>query len=188
MKKLIITICIFITALSCKAQIIPVEEHKNYLESENEIPKGSYIQDVNNLLDKYIGTWVGTYDNKTFEVIINEITVSFLKITVDELQLRYKITDNDENIIADTTNEPDDSYLIVSGKYLTRPNLYVMTYIGEEGNCGQDGDLLLGIPDNSPNTMNVFYAVSRDIILRSDCPNGLSEQILPTEQFTLTRQ
>ena len=66
-----------ITALSCKAQIIPIEEQINYMNNEIEIPDGAYIKDVNNLFNKYVGIWIGTHNNKTFELHIEKSTKYF---------------------------------------------------------------------------------------------------------------
>lgn len=77
--------CLILTIFGCKAQIIPVEEYRNYLDNEIEIPDGAYIKDVNNLLDKYVGTWIGVQNSKTYEFRISKLTESFLGITMDEL-------------------------------------------------------------------------------------------------------
>jgi hypothetical protein len=78
MKKLIIIFGIFsMSIMSCKAQIIPIEEHREYKENETEIPDGSYLKDVNDILPKFIGTWVGSYDSKTYEFKMEMLTKSF---------------------------------------------------------------------------------------------------------------
>ena len=65
MKNTIITIIVLIfTTISCKAQIILVE---NFEEYNQELPDGAYVKDANNVLGKFVGTWKGTYDNKSYE-------------------------------------------------------------------------------------------------------------------------
>lgn len=104
MKNIIMITFLSLTALSCKAQIIPIEEDINYRTNEIEIPDGAYIKDVNNLLDKFIGTWTGTFDNKSYEFGITKQTVSFLGISIDRLIIKYVITDNVTNqVIVDTS-------------------------------------------------------------------------------------
>jgi len=62
MKKILI-ITLIVVSINCKAQtiqgIIPVENFFNY---QNKIPDGTYIKDINNVLDKFTGKWLGSYD------------------------------------------------------------------------------------------------------------------------------
>lgn len=176
--------------MNCKAQIIPIEQHKTYLDNETEIPDGAYLNNVNDLLDKFVGTWSGNINGVYITFYINEVIhqSNIRPISIDELRMRYKLTDANGNVIFDTTGLPNDSHLIVRGMYLTSPNLYVMSYVGEDGQCGQQGQILMGIPQATPNTMNVYYAVVSDAILREDCPNGEVAQVMPEGQFVLTRQ
>jgi hypothetical protein len=191
MKKLIIFSFLILTVLSCKAQILPIENLIDYIEAEDTgIPENiTYIKDVNNLLDKYIGTWIGSYDNKTYEFIIVKVTRDLYGTMEDKLEMRYKITDTNGAVIENTTFLPDDSPFIIKGSYLARTAFYVLTYIGQEADCGQHGDLFIAVGyHNDNNIMKASLSVIGDLILASDCPNGEAEQILPTEQFTLTKQ
>ena len=191
MKKTIIIGCLLLTFLSCKAQILPIENVIDYIEMEDTgIPENIvYIKDINNLLDKYVGTWIGTYNNKTYEFIITKITEDLFGTLEDKLEIRYKVTDANGNIIEDTTSLTGDSPYIIKGNYLARADFYVLSYIGQEANCGQQGDLFIAVGyNNDNNTMKASLQVIGDLILASECPNGEAEQILPTEQFTLTKQ
>ncbi len=189
MKIKLILISLLLTFYSCKAQIIPVEEHTNYLDNEIEIPGGTYFKDVNNILDKYIGTWKGNYQGNIFEFRIVKLKNNFLGISVDKLHLRYKITDNNGNTILDTTNLPSSNYLVVKGRYLSKEaGYYVLSYVGEGGNCGQHGDIFISVSSSTPTSMTASLNVGHDMVYLGDCPNGIPEQIIPTEQFTLTKQ
>lgn len=191
MKKMKMIIgCVALITFSCKAQIIPVEEDINYRNSETEFPEGAYIKDVNNLLDKYVGTWIGAYDNKTFEFrIIEYIDEDYSFISKkDKLLLRYKITNSNGSVIEDTTTLPNESPYVIKGNYLSNTSsFYVLSYIGKEADCGQHGEIFIDVQKN-PNIMKASLEVIGDLINASDCPNGEAEQILPTEQFTLIKQ
>ena len=58
----------------------------NYLNEEDGIPENiTYFKDINHVLDKYIGTWKGTQDNKNYEFKITKITNKPGRITEDRL-------------------------------------------------------------------------------------------------------
>lgn len=191
MKKIIFIKIIIALTLSCNAQIIPLEQHNVYLEKGKEIQDGTYFKDVNNILNKFTGTWTSTFNNNTYELYIIKITYhsKIRSLTIDELELRYRITDENGSILMDTTNLSNDNTLVVRGYYLQKNNLYFMTYVGEDANCGQSGQFALGIPSDTPNTMNFYYAVSNDMRLASDCPSGDAIQLFPDgEKFSFKRQ
>ena len=121
MKNTILIISLLVI-YSCKAQIqqsqniIPIE---NYLNYPNDIPDETYLKDVNHLFDKFIGTWVGTFNNKNYEITIQQYLYqsNIRPILIDELLLRYKVTDINGNVLADTTTLPDDSVYVIEGRY-----------------------------------------------------------------------
>ena len=130
--KLFQLLLLFIISFTCKAQIIPVENHFNY---PNEIPNGTYIKDVNNALNKFTGTWIGSYDNKNYEVVIGQKTISYLKILNDIILLRYKITDSNGTFI-NTLTLLDDSDYVIEGEYINPSGSYQLDYGGYEYDCG----------------------------------------------------
>src|SRR5690606_13097731 len=71
MKSIGIIIILALFALSCKAQIIAVEDFEDY---PNELADGAYIKDINNVLGKYVGNWKGTYNNRNYEFRIIKYT------------------------------------------------------------------------------------------------------------------
>ncbi len=188
MKKLLQILIVCFGIYSCKAQnIIPIENHKQYLDNEIEIPDGSYIKDVNNLLDKYVGTWKGTYKNRSYEFLIMKKTVSFLGITVDQLIAKYKIINSDNSILKNTLNLADENILVIRGNYLAKTGSYVLDYLGDDAGCGQEGRIFIAIRVNTTNKMGIKLMPGFDLINEEDCPNGTT-QILPTELTILTKQ
>ncbi len=181
MKHTILLLTLLFAALSCNAQIIiPIEEVVNYRDSQTDIPDNAYVKDVNHLLDKYLGTWIGTGYNKTFEFRITKHTRTSLSsdFIKDRLLIRYTITDANGNEIENTLSEPDNSYLTITGKILDRDGTYYLIYLGRENRCGQVGTMYLDI--NDTNTQLDFGMLPRpDMINTIDCPNGEAKQIFP---------
>ena len=187
MKKITILILFILCNLSCKAQtIIPTEEVMKYMDSNKPFPKGSYLKDVNHLLDKFIGTWKGTYDGKNYEFKVLKITVDLGRLTEEKLVMRYLITNSNGTVIEDTRTLPDSSPYVIRGYYLEE-DTYFLTYNSKNAKCGQKGTLLIDfLKDNSNTKMNLFFSPSREIIYENDC-SGF-KQIMPLTETVLTKQ
>lgn len=183
--KLFQLLLLFIISFTCKAQIIPVENHFNY---PNEIPNGTYIKDVNNVLNKFTGTWIGSYDNKNYEVVIEQTTISYLQILNDILLLRYKITDANGTVLLNTLPLPDDSDYVVMGEYVNPSGSYQLDYGGYEYDCGQSGTIFIKTFNNNTQ-MKLYLYLGESPYNEIDCPNGFAEQVFPTHtQIILTKQ
>jgi len=181
--KLFQLLLLFIISFTCKAQIIPVENHFNY---PNEIPNGTYIKDVNNVLNKFTGTWIGSYDNKNYEVVIEQTTISYLQILNDILLLRYKITDANGTVLLNTL--PDDSDYVVMGEYVNPSGSYQLDYGGYEYDCGQSVTIFIKTFNNNTQ-MKLYLYLGESPYNEIDCPNGFAEQVFPTHtQIILTKQ
>lgn len=195
MKKLIVIVSILV-AFSCKAQlnptgVIPIEDFENY---QGEVPDGTYIKDVNQLLDKYTGSWEGTFEGKLYEISIVPEKITYLGIDEDILLLRYKITGEDNQELINTLNISSGTRVVKGtsiedggepGEY------YVLDYFGEESQCGQKGNIYLTISQNNPDQMRLFLAPSNEYIVKSKCPDGSAQQLFPTDpgnQLYLTKQ
>ncbi len=183
---ILLVVCWVLSMLGCRAQeTIPLEEYEDYQDNEIEIPDGAYIKDINGLLDKYVGTWKGSHEGKNFEFIIWKNTVSFLDISMDELLMKYKITDSSGVIVADNTWVTSRG-LLVKGAYLAKTKTYyVLDYYGFEGRCGQNGYVLIEVFGTNNDQMKFFLEVQGE--RAHDCTEA-AEQVLPTESITLTKQ
>lgn len=190
MKKILLIIAILLTALSSKAQqIIPLEEQRKYMDEEIEVDDGTYFKDINHLLDKYEGTWKGIYSENgyTYEFRIKKRVYNGVTrpLKIDELMMRYRITDNNGKEILSTYDLPDDSPYTIIGNYLDEVGHYVLSYIGFEAECGQSGDVFIGVLDGSNGQkMQLFVYPSIDLVA---CKK-IAEQILPRKVITLTKQ
>ncbi len=187
--KDIILILITLFTLSCKAQILPIENAHIYIKNPDVgIPENiTYVKDVNHLLDKYIGAWIGTYDDKTIEFRVVSYVDNSNGTLWDELLARYKITDAVGNIIVDTTSLGNENELVCFSEYLDETGTYMMYYLGYEHICGQQGYMYLDV-GNTLNTLRLMVYPNVDIIDLEECPNGEAEQIMPRHFITLNKQ
>lgn len=190
MKNLILFIglCLFV---NCKAQqILPLEKFIEYKRIGEGVPEGTtYIKDVNNLLDKYVGTWKGVYGDKSYEIVFMKYTKHYM-IDEDVLLMRYKITSNGV-VIEDTTTFPDDNTKVINGDYLDK-NTYILSYYGRESKCGQTGSIYIGLAyKNDFSKLKLFLIPDQEFINPNECPNGSASQVFPTAKdadMILTKQ
>ncbi|MDA9339701.1 hypothetical protein N9Q68_01885 [Polaribacter sp.] len=178
MKNIGIVLMVLLTTLSCRAQIIAVEDFENY---NQDLEDGAYIKDINNVLDKYVGTWKGTYSGKNYEFKVIKVTKDNvnLKYKHDKLLMRYKITDSSNNIIVNTLDLPNGDIYIVRGSYLRNDGGgYVLDYQGLDAECGQNGTIYISVSDATNEIMKLGFLVDGEMGL--DCTAGGTAQVLPT--------
>lgn len=189
MKKIVVIGLLTLSVISCKAQnILPIEDVVNYHNSETGIPQSiTQIKDVNGLLNKFIGTWKGTYNNKTYEFRVTKHTrqSSTRNLSEEQLLIRYKITDTNNTIIEDTTILPNDSMFVIKGSYYdTTDGGYVLYYQGKDYKCGQNGNVFISTYGTNDSKLQLFLAVDGEMY---DCTTP-AQQILPTKSMELTKQ
>lgn len=189
MRNIIVLLLVTFFHLQCKAQtIIPVEEVIEYMDSNKEFPKGSYLKDVNNKLDVYIGTWKGIYGDKMFEFTLSKFTDIRVNIKEDILLMRYLITTTNGSIIEDTRSLPNLNPYVIQGYYIEK-STYALTYGGKDAKCGQTGTIFIDWLKGSNNTkMTLFLEPEQMIISSQECPNGRAQQIIPHEQIILSKE
>ena len=188
MKKIfIVTLLIFIN-ISCKAQIVPIEKLIDYIKQNEGVPEGtSYIKDINNLRDKFVGVWKGTYENNIYEIQIVKQIDHFL-IDEDVISMRYKITNLNGTVLEDTRSLPNDNPYVTYSRYFEK-SWFVLTYEGRESKCGQRGELFVEpLETTNYKTMKLFLVPSQDFLIETDCPNGAVKQLFPKTQILLTKQ
>ncbi|CAL2087599.1 DUF6705 family protein [Tenacibaculum sp. 190524A05c] len=183
MKKNITLLFIILISISCKSQIITIE---NLVDYNSDLPEGAYIKDVNNVLNKYEGVWKGVLDNKTYEFRIIKKTQEYLeeRFKEDLLLMRYKITNAKGVVIENTLSLPDNDVMTVSGRYLTKSGGYLLRYIGR-GNCGQNGNIYISVYDSQNKKMELSLQVDGEFY--SDNCIQEDEQIIP-RKINLTKQ
>jgi hypothetical protein len=184
----IIAMLFLLLNFSCKAQsIVPLETRVNYHNSLNGIPETiTYFKDINHLLDKYVGNWKGTFNNRNFEFIITKNTTIYDGLSEDRLLIRFLITTDTGTIIEDTRAELDDKCSI-TGDYIEN-SYYALYYFGGNSQCGQSGTVFITMVKNTNNSqMKLFLEQDHVLLPEETCPNGRAAQVLPLEQITLTK-
>lgn len=188
MKKIILPLMISMYCCSAQ-QIIPLEDFLNYRDNEIEVADGTYFKDVNGLLNKYVGTWKGSWNNKNYEFIVEkyytEAEKTYLKY--DKLRIRYKVFNGNGVLIEDTTSLPDDSNYVLMGLYLDESG-YVLFYQGKESLCGQKGNVFISVFGANNGKMQLFLYPDSEFIDSETCPNGEATQVLPTDSIELLKQ
>lgn len=176
MKKILFLIIISTLTYNCKAQILPVEDVIDYIRQGEGIPANTtYIKDVNNLFDEFIGVWEVSYDNKIYEFHIVSHTNSIDEDTIEDvLLIRHKITDSNGTVLENTTGLLNGDISIISGKYfLEGGQSYNAQYFRPNSKCGQFGDVIITI-DNTAlagNKMKFIFSPGHTIVDPNDCPN-----------------
>ena len=152
------------------------------MDNENlAVPENAYFKDVDNDLDKYLGTWKGTVQGKTYEFRITKLRRYYEGLSIDELEMRYKIIDaSSGQELASTLDLPAGSPYIVIGEHLaTDKSYYLLYYIGFDNKCGQNGYLGLEVTNNSSTILTMDYIVQGE--KHHDC-TYTAAQMFPVEQ------
>ena len=186
MKKIFYTLLLFSTIAISHAQVVPVEKIVDYDLAGKGIPDGVYFKDVNNLFDKFIGTWKGSMNNKNYTFIITKEVHNKYNVTTERLMMRHLITDLNGAIISD--NRSDSRIQIIGDCFNKNPIFYDFIYAGENSRCGLRGQV--SIRNINPTTLKLILDPNTEWFAYDQyCPGGKrAEQILPTQYITLTKQ
>ncbi len=195
MKYLIIIIAFSFT-FSCKSQVVSLETMAQCMQDNPPFPcpnMFTYVKDVNNTLNKYVGTWKGIYDGKIYEMnLLKKENVDVDGIVKEDRligRLRITTTGNLPLIIFDNFNEPDDTKTNFEGLGLTS-NLqsYSMFFSGPvTSGCINYGKVFLMIKPANPNTLNIFFDGNYDTVM-GECPNTFKTTIPEKQNIYLTKQ
>ena len=186
----ILTIFLALLAISCKSQIMSLEETAQCQANPN-CAGYTYTKDINNTLSKYVGTWKGVYNGKIYEMKFNKSLYDNMDIKRDRLtgRLRITTTGNTPVIVFDNFNEPDDAKTRFSGLGLTTNLQSYEMYFGGPftSGCINRGSIFLKIEPSTPNQMKIKYYSARDIVV-GDCPSTFSQTFPEQQEIILTKQ
>ncbi|SDD87947.1 hypothetical protein SAMN05421544_101107 [Riemerella columbipharyngis] len=151
----------------------------------------TYVKDVENRLDKFVGTWTGTYNGKTYTFKLNKrVKFGFGQrngLYWDRLIGRMKVQGANGEVLYNTLSESNDSNTYFHGDNFQR-NSYIMDFIVNTY-CNDSGVVFLRIYDNQPNKMKVLFDRDRTWYDPKKCPNYETyETTLPQVSFVLTKQ
>ena len=169
--------------LTVNAQkIVPLEKKHdyNFINRNEKI----YFKDVNNILGKYLGTWIGAHGNKKYEFRITKSIRIFQTMKFDRLLISYIVSDLTGNIIENTTSLPESSNYIMKGLQYYN-NGYYLNYVAKGGNCAQSGQILIYV-DNK--TMDVIFRHEADFVDLTECPTSINQYFPASVIFKLMKQ
>lgn len=193
MKKIFFLGFILFFGIACKAQqatpssIVPVEKVIEYMDADAKIPDNTYLKDVNHLLDKYVGTWKGTYDKMNYTFIITKYTDTLLKLKEDKLLMHYIIVDERARTLANSTTSTSNPS--IEGCYFSKnTHSYILNFVGKNAKCRMKG--IIDISVKTPTRMKLYYYQDNVMINDTDCSGFvLAEQIMPGKGgIILTKQ
>ena len=182
MKNLFYLI-LFSIGLSCNAQVLP-------LRTYTQIPQNAHLKDTNNELQSYVGTWVSTWESKTFYLYVARVEDNYnttLKYYADILVAKYKVLDANGNIIFDNTNLSNDNAKIKGSKFKKSVGKYSLGYVDGDL-CGMMGFIQVNFTDSTKSQLNWKFNEGSNLI-GPDCqyynqpfPKPLPKTIVLTKQ------
>ncbi|NML58640.1 DUF6705 family protein [Chryseobacterium cheonjiense] len=190
MKK-VISILILILSLSCKSQsTISLEQAYEYSKSDDGLPETvTYVKDVNNRLDQFVGTWKGTYGDKQYEFrFIKKLNFGSYTVKWDELIGRFSVKSFNGTVLYSSLNEINDENTHFRGINIQNKT-YMLNFFGTVNYCNDSGVVFIEISKNNPNTMYLSFDRDKEAYDPSKCPN-YSEfvPLLPKDKMTLIKQ
>ncbi|MGE8433876.1 DUF6705 family protein [Chryseobacterium joostei] len=187
MKNNTIILIFILGTISCKAQVISLEQ-VSQCENGN-CPQYTSIKDVNNRLDKYVGTWKGSYtDGRSYEFqFIKKTDYSRWGCKPRDLILgRIQIKKADGTLILNNLNASDSNASIKGLEFDKNLIKYQMYYSGN-AECNDKGYVYLFFPDpNNLNQMKLTFMQELDIIV--SCPSGYKTLMPDAKAIMLTKQ
>ncbi|MCT2409051.1 hypothetical protein NZD88_16000 [Chryseobacterium antibioticum] len=181
LKTLIAMLCIAST-YACQAQqtIYPL------LTDTSNIPNNSYIKDLDNEYDSFVGTWKTNLNNKIVILKITKVLQKSLqKLDIsyysDVLIVQYSIQDNNGNIIENNISSNLNDYKIISTLYSKKAHVVKLYYQGGQCQVGWGGINLKMI---DPTHFKWNYQPESTVITNKNCsdyPAGGIKINLPYE-------
>lgn len=174
MKNLLF-ISLFIFTFSCKAQqIYPL---RTYID----IPENSYLKDTNNELQDYVGTWKGTWNNKTIFLTFKKVNNNYnstLKYYKDYLIGKFIVKDVNGNVLFDNTNLSDDYAKIRGFGFIKNMDKYLISYIDPDL-CHTTGSIRINFTDTSKTQLQWSYSQDFNLIDKTCFFHGLPQSQRP---------
>ncbi|MEY8849929.1 DUF6705 family protein [Psychroserpens sp. XS_ASV72] len=200
MNRGIIVLYFFLAIYSCKSQIIPLTEY--YGEDDN----GAYYKDVDNDLDKFVGTWKWEDGN-------NSLTVTFIKeenmqstignSSYDILAGEYRYEENGQ-ILANYLIRLNDSSITDPDSHYISGNTILFNNHKPPCDTCEQGERRLYLNFNDPTlpylplacvlrhkTINAIEQIEMDLFLSGSYiqPTGLpDDSTVPMGRYTLLKK
>lgn len=196
--KNILKIIILLIGININAQevVISLAQMEECVKRPNHDTEGcpdlqdaTYVKDVNNRLDQFVGVWKGSYGGKNYEFhFTKKLKDSQWELKWDYIIGRFQVKDNAGNIIYTSLNKADGSTMFSGDNF--QNNVYLMNFVGNY-DCLESGTVYIETLPNNLNQMTLDYSQDNDGIITSpsQCPNFSSfVPLLPYDKMTLTKQ
>lgn len=154
--------------LSCKAQQYPL--NTDY----DEVPDYSYLKDLNNELDPYIGTYKTNYNGKEVILYITKVNDKLEKrpqkvFYRDVLTIKYIVKNSSGTILQDTQNVNVQNNSISSYRIRSYDNSVILYYEGTNCRVGWGNIYLKKI---NATQISWLYQPTDRVILPGQCPGN----------------
>lgn len=197
MKKNIIIVCFVMLSSSLMSQILTLEQLKEVKPEDrvtfyDQINGIRHIKDVNGVLNKYVGTWKGSFDGKQLEIVFKKYTrdiSEYIKeyhpepLLWDQLIAKYKLTDQNGVVLVNTLGLSDDSSNVLYKYLFYDLNTYSLRYHGVNSECGDNGYIYLFYQGSA--TIHLVYSFVGSV--SPDCTT-VAVPSLPLTTLVLTKQ
>jgi len=148
----------------------------------------TYINDPNNELNQFVGTWKGIYNALNYEFVFGKRVAYKADPTVEKardlMKVAVTVTNGLGALIYTNTNLPEKSNGFTGSNFLGSTNTYRLNFTG---NCyNETGNVFIYLmPDGK---MSLSFSILPDI-KSDDCPNGFTP-VLPISpnKVLLTKQ
>ena len=148
-----------------------------------------YIKDVDNELDKFVGLWKGSINNRNYELSVVKRT-EYKRYGDDEtswdlLKVWIIVKDNAGNLIYTNTNKSEKLNGFSGENFQTGTNIYRLNFTGR---CYNDSGNAFFYISPATGKMQLHYGIISDL-QSDDCPSNFVP-VLPTnkEGMILTKQ
>ena len=162
MKNFITIITLFLIVF-CPAQTYT-------LRTYSDVPQNSYLKDIPNELNDYVGTWNSNWNNKEIQLIISKEVNKYnsgLDIYIDRLVMKFKVTDLNGNVLFDNLNLTNNEAKVKGLNFKNGSDKYVFSYVDADL-CMRSGYISIIFTNTSKTQFNWKFSESENWI-DSDC-------------------
>ncbi|WP_327983492.1 DUF6705 family protein [Bergeyella porcorum] len=188
MKQILLMASILVSNAYRAQSTISLEQAYEYFKMTDGIPETvTYVKDVNNRLNQFVGTWAGSYGGKNYRFeFVKKLRFGNYSVKWDKLIGRVLITNNG-NVIYNSFDVTDDNKTYLWGHTIQK-RLYVLSFVANSY-CNDSGDVFIEIDKSNPNKMYLHFDRDKGIYNPEKCPNYETYvPLLPKEKMVLIKQ
>lgn len=179
MKNLFILLTLCFIGCKAQQQILPLETRGIPVE-------GAYYKDLNNDLNPYLGTWKGTFENKTFIITFSKYKDfnSLYEYYEDRLAGKYKMLDSNGNELYSTYNLADQDVKVFSLGFVDTTNHTKLRLMFSD--LCKEGEIHINFTNTQKTQLYWKYFTKQTLI--TDNTGCAPYNEMPRGEFVLTKQ